>query len=103
MFLLSYFQIPFFSLCIPYCSFHILLCKSLIFSSIPRERMQNLLEKLLKENYLNNEIVEEYMKLTRLYVCDNYFQFIGKLYRQKGGLAMGSPLSPFLADLFMGD
>ena len=74
-----------------------------LFPSIPRERMLNLLEKWLKENELNSETVEEYMKLTRLCVCENYFQFKGKFYRQKEGLAMGSPLSPFLADLFMGD
>ena len=47
-----------------------------------------------------NEI-EDYIQLTTLCLEQNFFRFNNKCFQQKSGLAMGNPLSPFLADLFM--
>ena len=40
-------------------------------------------------------------KLLELATLDNYFFFNGSIYRQTDGVAMGSPLGPHLANIFM--
>ena len=72
-----------------------------LFLSIPVEKLIKYLEKLLNDIGLQKEEVEDYIKLTRIYVEQNYFSFSNKYYRQDSGLSMGNPLSPFLANLFM--
>ena len=41
------------------------------------------------------------MELLNLCVENNYFELEGKIYRQDVGMAMGSPLSPIFANIFM--
>ncbi|KAI5692681.1 hypothetical protein M8J77_022402 [Diaphorina citri] len=41
------------------------------------------------------------LELLTLVLSNNYFQFEDKFYKQKGGLPMGSPLSPVLAEILM--
>lgn len=43
----------------------------------------------------------EFIKLLSLSKKESYFNFSGKLYKQVDAVAMGSPLSPTLADLFL--
>ncbi len=45
--------------------------------------------------------VEDIMELTEFIATTTYFSFRGTLYKQKFGTAMGSPVSPLLANLFM--
>ena len=45
--------------------------------------------------------VEELIKLTTLCISQTAFCFQGRFYKMSSGLAMGSPLAPFLADLCM--
>ncbi|CAH1267006.1 Hypp3654 [Branchiostoma lanceolatum] len=44
---------------------------------------------------------EEFGELLLLVVSTTYFQYNGAIYEQTYGMAMGSPLSPVLANLFM--
>ena len=44
---------------------------------------------------------QEFLDLIRLCVNNNVFEFNGQYFRQKFGVAMGSPLSPVLAGLYM--
>ena len=37
-----------------------------------------------------------------LLLCNQLFQFNGQLYQQTDGVAMGSPLGPLMANVFMG-
>jgi hypothetical protein len=41
------------------------------------------------------------LELTRLCITTTYFQYKDAFYQQKSGMAMGSPLSPLMANLFM--
>ena len=41
------------------------------------------------------------MRLLEFCVKNTYFQFRGTIYEQTEGLAMGSPISPVLANLYM--
>nr|CAH8868084.1 unnamed protein product [Trichobilharzia regenti] len=44
---------------------------------------------------------DEIMKVLELCLRSTLFAFRGVLYRQTGGIAMGSPVSPLVANLFM--
>ena len=44
---------------------------------------------------------EEYPKLVEFCLQNNYFLYNGVIYEQKSGAAMGSPLSPVIANLYM--
>ncbi len=46
--------------------------------------------------------VDDIMELTEFIATTTYFSFQGTIYIQKSGTAMGSPVSPILANLFMG-
>ena len=44
----------------------------------------------------------KFKKLLQLSTCDVQFSFNSQIYSQKDGIAMGSPLGPTLANIFMG-
>ena len=48
-------------------------------------------------------IIKYFVSLLKVCVGQNYFNFNSEYYQQGEGLAMGSPLSPLLAELFMDD
>lgn len=78
-----------------------------LFPSIPTEEVLMILKKRLeKDEKLKNRTnlnVEDILEITSFCLKKTYFQFNGKIYQQLDGLAMGSPLSPTLANLFMDD
>ena len=44
---------------------------------------------------------DEIAKLVEICLNSTYFSFQGKIYEQVDGVAMGSPLSPIVAKLYM--
>ena len=50
-------------------------------------------------SYFNKDQMKEFLELATL---DNYFFFGDTIYKQNDGVAMGSPLGPHLANIFMG-
>ena len=76
-----------------------------LFTSVPRKTAINTIKKLLEE-------VPELYKRTSLSVKNNtrlleycltstYFIFWGRFYEQQEGAAIGSPMSPIVANLYM--
>ena len=63
-----------------------------LFTMIPIKEAIKVIE------YLTNP---ETSKLVRLCLNSIFFSFKGELYEQTCGVAMGSPLSPIIANLFM--
>ena len=47
--------------------------------------------------------VDNICDLLSLVLTNTYFSFNGKFYQQKFGMAMGSPVSPIVANIFMQD
>lgn len=43
----------------------------------------------------------EFSSMLKLAVDDSYFSFDNKLYKQTDGMAMGSPLGPLFANIFL--
>ena len=74
-----------------------------LFTNVPLEETINIAANLVYDKNENKPPFPKntFIKLLRL-ATSNLFLFDGKLYRQKDGLAMGSPLAPTLSNLFMG-
>ena len=74
-----------------------------LFTNIPTDSTINLiLERVYKNKEIDIMIPEhELKKLLNLCIKDNIFLFDGSLYQQVDGVAMGSPLGPLLANIFM--
>lgn len=75
-----------------------------LFPSVPVKDALNLLEDWLlpqKSDAAWKGKVRTYLRLARLCMDENYFQFRGQFYKQTKGAPMGNPLSPFLCELFM--
>ena len=78
-----------------------------LFTNLPLDESIDL---CVNQLFLNRDIIEHngykfdkpnFHKLLMFAVKDNHFVFDGKLYDQIDGVAMGSPLGPFMANLFM--
>lgn len=73
-----------------------------LYTNVPIKVTLEILEKNLKtQNTLNTDSRKELMHLLRLTLEQNYFTFEGKFYFQPDGLAMGSPLSGILSEIYL--
>ncbi|XP_054257628.1 uncharacterized protein LOC128982715 [Macrosteles quadrilineatus] len=76
-----------------------------LFTNVPVSETLKIIEtRLTNDDTLANRTklpVNVIMELLELCTQCNYFQLEGKLYRQDEGMAMGSPLSPIFANIFM--
>ena len=73
-----------------------------LFTNIPLEETINIcVDKLFENNTkVNNLTKESFISLLQLATLDSFFIFDGKYYKQKDGVAMGSPLGPTRAMCF---
>ncbi|KAJ8980435.1 hypothetical protein NQ317_002078 [Molorchus minor] len=71
------------------------------FPSVPIPQTLDYLRNLLELNNFSQEVVNEYINLTKLCMKQNCFQFNNSFFEQHEGTAMGNSLSPFIANLFM--
>ena len=74
-----------------------------LFTNIPTlETIEIILNRAYTDNDLFHGMDRETLKKL-LIICtqESHFQFNGKFYDQKDGVAMGSPLSPLFANIFM--
>jgi hypothetical protein len=72
-----------------------------LFTSVPIHKTLLLTKELLTTSDVDPQLAKEFSLLLELCVNQNYFLFNNNFYKQTDGLAMGSPLSPILADIFM--
>ena len=74
-----------------------------LFTSVPLDfTIELILDKIYTERLIKTKLKRTEMK-TLLEMCtkDMHFAFDGKIYRQIDGVAMGSPLGPVIANVFM--
>ena len=78
-----------------------------LFTSVPIQPTLNIIKKLLEEDTSLHQRTTMAVKhinwLLEFYLTNTYFSFQGRLYKQKEGAAMGSPISPIVANIFMED
>ena len=74
-----------------------------LFTNIPLEETINISCDSLfsNEGKINNFNRDDFEKLFRMALQNNFFNFDGKICKQTDGVAMGSPLSPSLANAFL--
>ena len=80
---------------------------SALFTSVPIEAAINIIQRRLELGQelhsRTNMKVEHITSLLEFCLKTTYFQFQGSFYQQINGAAMGSPISPIVANLFMED
>ena len=80
---------------------------SSLFTNVPiSDSLQILHQRLLEDSTLSSRTcltIEEIIEATKLCIESTFFKFKGELYQQTAGLAMGSPISPIVANIFMQD
>ena len=78
---------------------------SALFTSVPIEAATKIIQRKLEQDqqlYLRTTMkVEHITSLLEFCLKTTYFQFQGSFYEQINGAAMGSPISPIVANLFM--
>ena len=67
--------------------------------TVTRERLEN--DPTLKDR--TKLTVDQIIELLKFCLENTYFTFHGKFYKQNFGAAMGSPVSPVIANIFMED
>ena len=76
-----------------------------LFTSVPIKPALEIIEKLLKEDQdpqkRTSMSISNIMDLLEFCLRSTYFTYRGKFYEQVEGAAMGSPISPIIANLFM--
>lgn len=72
-----------------------------LFTKVPVKETIDIIKNLLTQKTVNPVVASEILNLLEICISKNYFIFNNKLYNQTDGLAMGNPLSPLLADIFM--
>ena len=76
-----------------------------LFTSVPIKPALEIIEKLLKEDpelqKRTTMSIPNIMDLLEFCLRSTYFTYRGKFYEQVEGAAMGSPISPIVANLFM--
>ena len=74
-----------------------------LFTCVPLEEVINIcLDKLFANtNTMNNLNRTQLYKMLSFTLKQNHFLFDGKVYNQVDGVAMGSPLGPVMANIFM--
>ncbi len=76
-----------------------------LFTNTPIDECLNIIrDRLDKDQDLKNRTllnVDDIMELMKFILTTTYFTFRGTIYKQKFGAAMGSPVSPLTANIFM--
>ena len=74
-----------------------------LFTSVPLDfTIELILDKVYKDKLIKTKLSHDEMKeLLETCTKEMHFSFNGIIYRQRDGVAMGSPLGPVLANIFM--
>lgn len=73
-----------------------------LYTNVPvNETIKILHRNLTKNSTLTPSAINELITLTKAVLKQNYFKFNNQFYSQTDGLAMGSPLSGILAEIFL--
>jgi hypothetical protein len=71
-----------------------------MYMNIPTHDLITIINEICQNSYVDN-IRTDIIKLTKIIVNQNYFQFLNDNYVQTEGLAMGAPISAILSEIYM--
>ncbi|KAI5642939.1 reverse transcriptase (RNA-dependent DNA polymerase) domain-containing protein [Phthorimaea operculella] len=72
-----------------------------LFPSIPIDECKSAISEMLIESRMEPQQIIDLQHTISVCLEQNYFTFNNTIYKQNQGLAMGSPLSPICADIYM--
>ena len=75
-----------------------------LFTSVPTTKACIIIKQRLEDTELNQRTslsIDDIISLLEFCITSTYFSFQGKFYEQVEGAAMGSPLSPIVANIYM--
>ena len=72
-----------------------------LFTNTPIQKSMLIIRDRLEQDDRTKLCVDDVMELLEFVHTTTYFSFRGEVYQQKFGTAMGSPVSPIVANLFM--
>jgi hypothetical protein len=61
----------------------------------------NITKQMLKDDNVSGQITKEVVDLLKTILHQNYFHYNGNYYKPKTGIAMGSPFSGIIAEIFI--
>ena len=74
-----------------------------LYTSIPLGKGVNKVLNFIKQNGLAQNYVQSVLNTLPKIMYSNFFEFNGRIYRQKKGVAMGSPVGPSFANVYLLD
>jgi hypothetical protein len=74
-----------------------------LYVKIPINHTLNITNKLLNNNHVEEHITRDIMSILKKIMNQNFFQCEGKFYKPTTEVAMGSPLSCILSEIFLQD
>jgi len=72
-----------------------------MYANIPTDELLTFIESACNNNEVGKDLKRDTLKLLKVIIEQNYFQFMGKTYTQHDGLAMGVPTSSILSEFFL--
>ena len=72
-----------------------------MYSNVPTDELESIIKLISLHQNLDDKITEELISMTRTIGKQNYFQFQNKFRIQNIGLAMGSPTSSLLSEIYL--
>ncbi|XP_023722175.1 uncharacterized protein LOC111872459 [Cryptotermes secundus] len=72
-----------------------------LYVNIPINDVIRITNNLLIQNHIGKTCKDEIITILRMILNQNYFQYNDKFYKPNSGVAMGSPLSSLMAEVFL--
>jgi hypothetical protein len=72
-----------------------------MYTNIPTQNLMAIISKIGQDNQVDNNILNDIIKLTNTIMNQNYLQFTKDNYIQTEGLAMGAPTSAIHSEIYL--
>jgi len=72
-----------------------------LYTSIPTNELPPIISNILRQSNINENLIVNILTILNFCLSQNFFIFNNKFYEQPIGLAMGNPLSPLMANIYM--
>jgi hypothetical protein len=72
-----------------------------MYTNIPTDMLPHIIQILCDHNNVTAQNCNEMLQMCRLITSQNYFTFLSSTYIQHNGLAMGSPTSSILSEMYL--
>jgi hypothetical protein len=72
-----------------------------MYTNVPTDELADIIKLLCMNNMTDNKLSDEVVTILNSILKQNYFQFANLFYLQEKGLAMGSPTSSILSEIYL--